>query len=198
MDLLRERILKEGKHLGNGVLKVDSFMNHQIDPLLMKQMGEEFARRLGHLKPDRILTAETSGIAPAVATGMVLGVPVVFARKHKPITMAEEHYSQESRSPTHGNQVELIVSSEYLHAGEKVLIIDDFLATAKTLIALSKLIEQSGAQLVGIGTVIEKAFQNGRALLAEANLNVPIESLGIIERFDGEKIVLAEKTARAV
>jgi xanthine phosphoribosyltransferase len=193
MDLLRERILKEGKHLGKGVLKVDSFMNHQIDPMLMKQVGEEFARRFAHVKATRILTAETSGIVPAVATGLALNLPVVFARKHKPITMAEATYRQESVSPTHGKNVELIVSAEYMHAGDRVLIIDDFLATARTIIALCRLVEQSGATLVGVGAVIEKSFQNGRAVLSE--LTVPIESLGVIERFDGETIVLAEEVA---
>jgi xanthine phosphoribosyltransferase len=195
MDLLRERILKEGKHLGKGVLKVDSFMNHQVDPLLMKMVGEEFARRFGQLKPTRILTAETSGIVPAVATGLALNLPVVFARKHKPITMAGETYREASVSPTHGKEVELIVSSEYMHAGDRVLIIDDFLATARTIVALCKLVEQSGAELVGVGAVIEKKFQNGREVLS--HLTVPIETLGVIERFDGDKIILAEKVTTA-
>lgn len=193
MELLRDRILKEGKHLGKGILKVDSFMNHQLDPLLMKQMGEEFARRFAHVKATRILTAETSGIAPALSTGMVLQVPVVFARKHKPITMAEETYREESISPTHGKNVELVVSAEYMHAGDRVLIIDDFLASARTLQALVKLVQQSGATLVGVGAVIEKAFQNGRATLGD--LGVPIETLGVIERFEGDRIILQEKIA---
>lgn len=190
MELLRERILQDGKHLGKGILKVDSFMNHQIDPELMRQIGQEFARRFKHLQPTRILTAETSGIAPALSTGMALGLPVVFARKHRPITMADGAYREESVSPTHGNRVELLVSSEYMGAGDRVLIIDDFLATALTILALCRLVQQSGAELVGVGAVIEKAFQNGRDSLTE--LHVSIESLGVIERFDGDRIILAE------
>ncbi len=188
MNPLRERIIKDGKHLGNGVLKVDSFMNHQIDPQLMRYIGEEFARRLAHTNPTRILTAETSGIAPAVAAGLVMNVPVVFARKHQPITMAPEPYREKSSSPTHQKQVELIVSTEYLQASDRILIIDDFLASARTLVALEKLIIQSGATLVGIGAVIEKQFQNGRELLK--HLTVPIESLAIIERMDGNEITV--------
>ena len=187
MELLQERIRKDGRHLGNGVLKVDAFMNHQIDPILMKSIGEEFARRFEHQKPSRILTAETSGIAPALAAGMALKVPIVFARKHKPKTMAAETYSERSVSPTHGNEVELLVSAEYLHKDDRVLILDDFLATAKTILALQKLVTQSGANLIGIGAVIEKAFQNGRSLLE--SFNVQVESLAVIERFDGDTII---------
>jgi xanthine phosphoribosyltransferase len=188
MNPVRERILKDGKHLGNGVLKVDSFMNHQVDPQLMRFIGEEFARRFAGTNPTRILTAETGGIAPAVSAGLALNVPVVFARKNQPITMAPEPYRETSTSPTHQKQVELIVSTEYLNQGDRVLIVDDFLASARTIIALEKLITQSGATLVGVGTVIEKGFQNGRDLLK--HLNVPIESLAIITRFDGDTIVI--------
>lgn len=189
MNPVRERILKDGKHLGNGVLKVDSFMNHQIDPQVMRFIGEEFARRFSHTKPTRILTAKSGGIAPAVSAGMALNVPIVFARKNQPITMAPDPYRETSTSPTHQKQVELIVSTEYLNTGDRVLIVDDFLASARTIVALEKLILQSGAELVGVGTVIEKAFQNGRELIK--HLKVPIESLAIIERFDGENIILA-------
>ena len=187
MQILKERIERDGKHLGQGVLKVDAFMNHQIDPLLMEMIGAEFARRFKDTLPSRILTAETSGIAPAVAAGMILKVPVVFARKHQPITMAADPFRQQSSSPTHGKEVELIVSSEYLQGNDRVLILDDFLASARTILALEKLIAQSGATLVGIGAVIEKEFQGGRALLS--GLGVPVESLAVIERFDGDDIV---------
>lgn len=188
MNPVHDRILQDGKHLGNGVLKVDSFMNHQVDPVLMKYIGEEFARRFRETKPTRILTAETGGIAPAVSAGMALNVPVVFARKNQPITMAPDPYREKSTSPTHQKQVELIVSTEYLHAGDRVLIVDDFLASARTIVALERLISQSGATLVGVGCVIEKAFQNGREVLK--HLTVPIESLAIIQRFDGDQIIL--------
>lgn len=188
MNPVRERILKDGKHLGNGVLKVDSFMNHQVDPQLMRYIGEEFARRFSHTKPTRILTAETGGIAPALAAGMSLNVPVVFARKNQPITMAPEPYREKSTSPTHKKDVELIVSTEYLSSDDRVLIVDDFLASARTIVALERLIQKSGAELVGVGTVIEKAFQNGRDALK--HLSVPIESLAIIEKMDGAEIVV--------
>lgn len=188
MNPVRERILQDGKHLGNGVLKVDSFMNHQVDPALMRFVGEEFARLFASTKPTRILTAETGGIAPALAAAMSLNVPVVFARKNQPITMAPEPYREKSTSPTHKKDVELIVSAEYLTAADRVLIVDDFLASARTIVALEKLIGQSGATLVGVGCVIEKAFMNGRELLS--HLTVPVESIAIIERFAGETIVL--------
>lgn len=192
MDLLRQRILQDGKHLGKGILKVDSFMNHQIDPLLMQAVGEEFAARFRQFNPTRILTAETSGIAPALAAAMSLKVPLVFARKHKPVTMAAEPYVESAPSHTKGGVVDLIVSSEYLEATDRVLIIDDFLASAKTLVALVNLVKSSGATLVGIGAVIEKEFQGGRALLTD--VTVPIESLAIIESMD-ETIVLKSSKA---
>lgn len=190
MEILRQRILTDGKHLGKGILKVDSFMNHQIDPLLMQAVGEEFAGLFKQFNPTRILTAETSGIAPALAAAMALKVPLVFARKHKPVTMAAEPYVESAPSHTKGGVVDLIVSSEYLEATDRVLIIDDFLASAKTLVALVNLVKTSGATLVGIGAVIEKEFQGGRALLKD--VTVPIHSLAIIESMD-EKIVLKEK-----
>lgn len=189
MDILRQRILNDGKHLGKGILKVDSFMNHQIDPLLMQAVGEEFAAKFRQFNPTRVLTAETSGIAPALATAMSLKVPLVFARKHKPVTMAAEPYVESAPSHTKGGVVDLIVSSEYLESTDRILIIDDFLASAKTLVALANLVKASGATLVGIGAVIEKEFQGGRALLKD--ITVPIESLAIIESMD-EKIVLKE------
>lgn len=192
MEILRQRILNDGKHLGKGILKVDSFMNHQIDPLLMQAVGEEFAGKFRQFNPTRVLTAETSGIAPALATAMALRVPLVFARKHKPVTMAAEPYVESAPSHTKGGVVDLIVSSEYLESTDRILIIDDFLASAKTLVALANLVKASGATLVGIGAVIEKEFQGGRALLKD--ITVPIESLAIIESMD-ETIVLKEKVS---
>ena len=188
MQILNERILRDGKHLGRGILKVDAFMNHQIDPLLMQSVGEELARRFRAAQPTKILTAETSGIAPALAAGMALGVPILFARKHQPITMPDEPYRSQAPSHTHGKLVDLIVSPEYLTAADRVLIVDDFLATAQTIQALVALVEQSGATLVGVGAVIEKAFEGGRAALV--SLNVPVESLAVIVRFEGDRIIL--------
>ena len=191
MEILRKRIMKDGKHLGKGILKVDSFMNHQIDPILMQAVGEEFAARFRQFNPTRILTAETSGIAPALAAAMSLKVPLVFARKHKPVTMAAEPYVESAPSHTKGGVVDLIVSSEYLESTDRVLIVDDFLASAKTLVALVNLVKASGATLVGIGAVIEKEFQGGRALLKD--VTVPIESLAIIESMDETIVVKPSK-----
>lgn len=188
MDLLREQIAKHGKNLGNGILKVDSFMNHQIDPLLMRFIGEEFAKRFRSLQASKILTAETSGIAPALCTAMSLGIPLIYARKNLPKTMTGEPFRQTSVSPTHGKNVEFFVSSEYLRADERILIIDDFLASAQTILALKSMVEQSGASLVGIGAVIEKAFQDGRAKLSD--VTVPIETLAVIQSMDGDSIQL--------
>lgn len=189
MEALRSRIQRDGKHLGNGILKVDSFMNHQIDPILMREIGQEFARRFKHLNPTRILTAETSGIAPALSAAMSLEIPVVFARKHKPVTMGAHPLRQSAESHTHGRRVELLVSPEYLTPEDRILLLDDFLATARTIKALVRLIQKSGATLVGIGAVIEKSFEGGRAELAD--LNIPVESLAVIENFEGDQIILS-------
>ncbi len=190
MHWLRERIQNEGRYLGNGILKVDVFMNHQVDPLLMQGIGYEFARRFRDQHATRILTAEISGIAPALATGMMLQVPVVFARKSKPITLAQEPYQASAPSHTKGGEVTLMVSREFLAPEDRVLIIDDFLATALTIRALATIVRQSGAALVGIGAVIEKSFEGGRRALAD--LGVQVESLAVIERFDGDKIIFEE------
>lgn len=191
MKVLKDRITKDGRHLGNGILKVDGFMNHQIDPILMKEIGEEFARLFASTNPTKILTAEASGIAPAVSAGMILKVPIVFAKKKQPITMTEA-YKEQSISPTKGGAVvELVVSSEYLGAGDRVLILDDFLSSARTIKALIKLIEHSGATLVGIGAVIEKSFSGGRDALE--GVSVPVESLAVIKEMDGESIIFNEE-----
>ncbi len=190
MHWLRERIQNEGRYLGNGILKVDAFMNHQVDPLLMQGIGYEFARRFRGQHPSKILTAETSGIAPALAAGMMLQVPVVFARKTKPLTLKEEPYQATAPSHTKGGMVTLMVSHEFLSPDERVLIIDDFLASALTIRALANIVQQSGATLVGIGAVIEKAFEGGRGALRD--LSVQVESFAVIEKFEGDKIVFAE------
>ena len=165
MEQLKERILKEGKHIGNGILKVDGFINHQVDPVLMNEAGKEFAKFFKHVSPTKILTAEISGIAPAVSTGLHMNLPVVFARKHKPITMPDQVLLTLSPSHTKGRTVELIVSPEYLGHGERVLIIDDFLATGLTILGLIRLAETAGSTLVGVGALIEKTFEFGRERL---------------------------------
>jgi xanthine phosphoribosyltransferase len=187
VDELKERILRDGKNLGGGILKVDSFVNHQVDPLLMDACGREFARRFASVGATKVLTAEISGIAPALTTAIHLGLPVVYARKHKPITMPDQVYLTLAPSHTKGRMVELIVSPEYLANGERVLIIDDFLASGQTILGLARLAEASGSRIVGIGTLIEKIFEGGRAVLKP--LGVPIESLACITSMDDEKIV---------
>jgi len=190
MDALRQRILDEGQNLGRGILKIDSFLNHQLDPNLMEEVGKEVARRFGDTNPTRILTAEVSGIIPAVMAGKAMGnLPVVYARKHKPITMMEPVYVDSAPSHTKGGEVMLMVSPEFLHAGDRVLIVDDFLASGKTINALCRIVQNAGATLVGIAAVVEKDFENGR--LALAKWNVPIESMAIITDMSDGGIVVA-------
>jgi xanthine phosphoribosyltransferase len=186
MDLLKERILREGKNLGNGILKVDGFINHQVDPALMDACGRELARRFQQAGATKVLTAEISGIAPALTTAFHLGLPVVYARKQKPITMPDQVFLTLSPSHTKGRMVELIVSPEYLGGGERILIIDDFLASGATILGLARLTQTAGSVLVGIGTLIEKTFEGGRKALS--NLKVPIESLAQIVSLDGTQI----------
>ena len=190
MKELEERILRDGKVLGGGILKVDSFVNHQVDPHLMDACGREFARLFASVGATKILTAEISGIAPAVTTAIHLGLPVVYARKHKPITMPDQVYLTLAPSHTKGRMVELIVSPEYLANGEKVLIIDDFLASGQTILGLVRLAEASGAKVVGIGALIEKLFEGGRDLLK--SVGVPIYSLACITAMDDDKVVFGE------
>jgi len=187
---LEERILRDGKNLGGGILKVDSFVNHQVDPLLMDVCGREFARLFASVGATKILTAEISGIAPAVTTAIHLGLPVVYARKTKPITMPDQVYLTLAPSHTKGRMVELIVSPEYLANGEKVLIIDDFLASGQTILGLARLAEAAGSRIVGIGALIEKTFEGGRDALK--SLDVPIHSLACITSMEDEKIVFGE------
>ncbi len=190
MNELQERILKEGQVLGHGILKVDSFVNHQVDPKLMDICGREFAKRFAKVGATKILTAEISGIAPALTTAIHLGLPVVYARKTKPITMPDQVYLTLAPSHTKGRMVELIVSPEYLANNEKVLIIDDFLASGQTILGLVRLAEAAGSQIVGIGTLIEKTFEGGRAALTP--LGVPIESIARIKSLDDGKITFVD------
>jgi len=186
MQALVDRILKDGKNLGGGILKVDSFINHQVDPELMDACGKEFARRFARVGATRVLTAEISGIAPALMAARHLRLPVVYARKTKPITMPDAVYLTVAPSHTKGVAVELIVSPEYLSPGERVLIIDDFLASGATILGLVRLTQAAGAQIVGIGALIEKSFEGGRQALSY--LKIPIESLVVIKNMGNGKI----------
>ncbi|MCA1554592.1 MAG: xanthine phosphoribosyltransferase [Chloroflexi bacterium] len=187
MDELKQRILSDGEVLHGNILKVDSFLNHQVDSGLMKRVGEEFARRFAHLKPNKILTAEISGIAPALQTGVALNVPVVFARKIRPVTMPSNAYERHVPSRTKGGETLILVSPEYLHVHDRVVILDDFLATGQTLNALANIVIEAHATLLAFGVVVEKFFEHGRDALDE--WNVPLESLVVIERMSPKKIV---------
>lgn len=190
MEALKQRILQEGKNLGRGILKIDSFLNHQLDSYLMEEVGAEIARHFSGTKPDIVLTAEVSGIIPAVMTGKALGnLPVVYARKHKPVTMQEPVFVDTAPSHTKGGEVMLMVSPEFLFPGARVLIVDDFLATGLTLAALSRIVLHSGGILVGIAIVVEKSFEGGREALA--HLDVPIKAMATVTDMSDGRIVLA-------
>jgi xanthine phosphoribosyltransferase len=175
LNELLERIRRDGRNLGNGILKVDGFINHQVDPSLMDACGKELAVRFANVGATKVLTAEISGIAPALMTACYLHIPVVYARKTKPITMPDQVFLTLAPSHTKGRMVELIISPEYLAGGEKILIIDDFLATGATIMGLVRLAQTAGSEVVGIGALIEKTFEGGREMLAP--LGIPVESL---------------------
>jgi xanthine phosphoribosyltransferase len=193
MEALKERIRREGKNLGGGILKVDSFINHQVDPALMLAVGGALAAHFGALGITKVLTAEISGIAPALTTALALGVPVVYGRKTKPITMPESVFVASAPSHTKGQEVKLMVSPEFLGSNDKVLIIDDFLATGDTILALVRLAQSAGAQVIGVGAVIEKSFEGGRAKLEQMGLRV--RSLAVITKMTEDEIIFAEGTS---
>ncbi len=192
MEALKQRILAEGRNLGSGILKIDSILNHQIHPDLMMQMGQEMAARFQGMKVDRILTAEISGIAPAVMTGLALNVPVVYARKTKPITMFGPVFLETAPSHTKGNEVNLLVAAEFMPPNEDVLIIDDFLATGLTLRALARIVEGAQSRVVGVGIVVEKTFEGGRDFMRQKGYTMPIEALATIVSMDNGKIIFGE------
>ena len=179
MDLLKMKIREEGFVLDDTVLKVDSFLNHQIDPDLMLEMGEEFARRFANKGVSKILTIESSGIAVALTTGLKLNVPIIFARKKKSILMDEPAYQAKVFSFTKKETSEVTVLQKFLPPGERILIIDDFLASGEAAMALASIVRQAGCHVVGIGIVIEKAFQDGEKKIHEAGYH--LESLVRIE-----------------
>lgn len=188
MEELKRRILAEGQNLGRGILKVDRFLNHQIDTHLIYDIGQELARCFADAGVTKIMTAEISGIAPALATGYALDVPVVYARKTRPVTMTGPVYVEVAPSHTKGGDVFLMVAAEFMGPGDRVLVVDDFLASGSTIEALVRLVEHAGATLVGIGTAIEKQFEGGREDLAY--LGVPIISLAVVTDMSAGKIVL--------
>ena len=189
MVLLKERIQRDGKIKEGNVLKVDSFLNHQMDVSLFHEIGKEFRRRFAGEEINKILTIEASGIGIACVAAEVFGVPVVFAKKTRTKNIAGDVYTTKVESFTHGRVYDIIVAKEFLGAGDRVLIIDDFLANGKALEGLSELVNLSGAKLVGAGIVIEKGFQVGGNLIREKGIH--LESLAIVESMD-------EKTGKIV
>lgn len=190
MELLKQKIREQGSVLSNQVLKVDAFLNHQIDPVLMQQIGREFARRFRDQRIDKIVTIEASGIAPALMTGLELGVPVIFARKHQSLTLTDNLLTAQVYSFTKQVQSTVAISTRYLSAGERVLVIDDFLANGQAAQGLISIIRQAGASIVGIGIVIEKSFQAGRRELEK--LGYRVESLARIQSLEGGAVHFLE------
>lgn len=182
MEELKARIRRDGKIKSGNVLKVDSFLNHQMDVNLFTKIGQEFKRRFAGEEINKILTIEASGIGIACITAQQFGIPVVFAKKTQTKNIAGEVYTTKVESFTHGRVYDIIVSKEFLGRGDKVLLIDDFLANGKALEGLARLVEDSGARLIGAGIVIEKGFQPGGAMLRERGIRV--ESLAVIDSMD--------------
>ena len=179
MQLLKERILKDGKVRSGNVLKVDSFLNHQLDIELFGEIGKEFKRRFADQTVTKILTIEASGIGIACIAAQYFNVPVVFAKKNQTKNIAGDVYTSKVESFTHGRVYDIIVSKDFLKPEDKILVIDDFLANGAALIGLINLIKDAGATLVGAGIVIEKGFQEGGKLVRDSGVRV--ESLAIIE-----------------
>ena len=184
MQLLKDRIRKDGKIKSGDVLKVDSFLNHQMDIKLFEEIGKEFKRRFSDDSINKILTIEASGIGIACIVAQYFDVPVVFAKKSKTKNIAGDVYTTKVESFTHGKVYDIMVAKEFLGAGDKVLLIDDFLANGKALEGLAAVVKDSGAELVGAGIVIEKGFQVGGDLLRSEGIR--LESLAIVESMDEE------------
>lgn len=186
MKILKDRIVADGVAIGTEIVKVDSFLNHQIDVELLDQIGQEFAKRFRGSEVTKILTVEASGIAVACMVARHFGnIPVVFAKKTAPSTMTEGFYGAEVKSFTKGTTSVVRVSEKFLKAEDRILIIDDFLAHGEAALGLANLVEQAGASLAGVGSVIEKQFQGGSKRLRD--LDIHVESLAVIEAIkDGE------------
>lgn len=191
MEELKQRILQDGLVIDNRILKIDNFLNQQIDTALINHVGQEFARRFKDVHIDRIITIESSGIAVAYAASLALNnLPIVFARKKKSLLTKGEQYTAKIYSYTKKEEYTATISKAYLHAGESVLIIDDFLASGAAAVGLTDIVTQAGCTVAGIGIVVEKTFQSGRKTLEDAGFRV--ESLARIARFENNKPVFVE------
>ena len=191
MELLKQKILSEGRALSEHVLLVDSFLNHQVDVNLMKAIGEEFARRFADAGVTRIVTIEASGIAPAAMTALAMNVPMVIMKKTVSSILSEGIIQREVFSFTKKETSEIIVLQKYLPAGENVLIIDDFLANGEAALGLARIVEEAGSKVAGIGIAIEKAFQPGHQRIVDKGYH--LEALASIASLDDGKITLVEK-----
>jgi len=188
MQILKDRIMKEGKVLPGNILKVDGFLNQMIDTALLRQMGEEFARLFSDAAPDKVLTVESSGISIACAAAQALGdIPAVFAKKHETLNQDPDSYSASVYSYTHAREYTVRVSKRFILPGERILIIDDFLANGAALEGMLEIIRQAGAEAVGAGIAIEKGFQGGGDRLREKGFRV--ESLAVIDSMDDCSVV---------
>ena len=182
MKLLQDRIVADGKIEAGNILKVDSFLNHQIDVSLLEEIGQDFKRQFGDREVNKILTIEASGIAIACIAARYFNVPVVFAKKSRSLNIAGDVYTAKVESFTHKNTNDIIVSKKFLSPEDRILIVDDFLANGKAILGLCQLVEQAGATLVGAGVVIEKGFQDGGKRIREAGID--LRSLAILEEMD--------------
>lgn len=186
MELMEQKIRKEGKVLPGGILKVGSFLNQQIDTGFLSQVGAEIARLFQGAGVSKVLTIESSGIAIGAAAGMAMGVPLVFAKKHKTSNVDGNVYSTVVHSYTHNTDYTVMVSSDYLLPSDRVLLVDDFLANGKALMGLIDLVNQAGAELVGAACAIEKGFQGGGDALRK--MGIRVESLAIIDEMSDTDI----------
>ena len=184
MNFLEERIVKDGVIKEGNVLKVDSFLNHQMDVALLNEIGQEWKKRFADKKITKVLTIEASGIAIAYAAAQAFNVPLLFAKKSKSINLDGEMYTAEVESFTHKNRNQIIVSKNFLSADDHLLIVDDFLANGCALMGLISIAKEAGASVEGIGICIEKGFQNGGRIIR--NLGYQLESLAIVESMDPE------------
>ena len=191
MQLLEDRIRKDGKVIGTDILKVDMFLNHQIDVGLIDEIAKEFFKLFKDCGVTRILTVEASGIAIAVLTAKYFNVPLVFAKKASHKNVGSDLYTAECYSFTHGKSYTMSVSKKYLPKGEKILIIDDFLADGNAVKALMKLVNDSGSETVGVGIAIEKGFQHGGKALRESGVN--LQSLAIVESMNENSITFGNQ-----
>lgn len=190
MKQLEDKIKHEGLALSEQVLKVDAFLNHQVDPVLMQAIGKEFAERFRDAGIDRIVTLESSGIAPAMMTALEMQIPFVFARKRKSLTLQDDLVEADVYSFTKQETNRISLSRRFVQPGERVLVIDDFLANGEAALGLTQLVESAGAVVAGVGIVIEKSFQPGRDKLIEKGYRV--ESLARIAKLEAGKIRFVE------